>query len=636
MAPKSDLTLSFAIDKAKLDQATKGVTTLQKNTKDLDKQLQVLAKTAGTTGAAVASGLKRVSASQVEMRNELLKGTKALQEQETVLDRYKQKLNSVSGAKGGGIGSTAPALASAVGGSLSAAGLGEIGGLSTGVGQAINAFRQLQQLAPAAASGTTAVASSFGSIAVAGPLVAAAMIALGVAIKSFMERIEAGRKMVSNAVEGQRTYYELIQTGTTESIKAGLAELKVKQAVAQQVRADIQRQIDQQKQQFGIVSGLITLVTGLDEEFKKADEEASQLGFQIDAYTRALGSNEVKARDAAKATQELTNNYAAAFERAAQQEAEILQRAADRRVEIAKRAAQQEQDALTSLRRSLEEGRLKLEQAQADARLNFQRTEAQAAKQHFNSLKKIRKDAQDSEFELVLNRDFAGLAKLRRETDKRLGEEDEQYLDQRRSRLTAFKQQQQDQAASFIRERQARITAYSQQLQDLRSQQTREIQANNEAANVELTRLRERLMAELNLKASANSQALTLEQLYQQARLRLLQQSVSSAGSTSGATGSTGAKHLAAGGLLSAGQTALVNEGYRGQRESFVSGGRSMMLPGGMGLFTPMRSGRVDSGGDVTVPISLTVNGSTWAEIRRQVHASIDTQLARAFEALTA
>lgn len=85
---------------------------------------------------------------------------------------------------------------------------------------------------------------------------------------------------------------------------------------------------------------------------------------------------------------------------------------------------------------------------------------------------------------------------------------------------------------------------------------------------------------------------------------------------------------------MQAGQLATVNE-RRGQRESFSSGGMSTMLPGGMGLFTPIKSGRVDpGGGGVNVPISLVVNGNTWAEIRAQVHSQIDAKLTYAFEKL--
>lgn len=668
----ADLRLSFTIDQARAKAATKSVSGLDKTVKDLDSSLKTLAKTAGTTGAAVGNGLKRFSAEQVSVRNELLKGTQALKEQVTVLDLYKQKLAATqqgSGGGGGGLLGKLGSTGSAVGAVLSGAGAGQLGQIASIGGQLGSAINQIQQVSSviqgvgassaSAVPGVAGASASLGTLALAAPLVIIALVALSEAIKKVTNDIEQGKRNVQGAIASQKTYYELLQTGTTESIKAQLAELKVKQAVAAQIRSDIQAQIESQKQQFGILGGLVADFTGLSDELKKADEETQDLSFQIDAYTRALNSNQVAQNDAKAAAEEYgqtlkqqaDDQQAAAQrvaqeeiqirDRAAQEEAQILQRASDQRIALARRTAQMEQDALAKVQADLNEGRIRLDEQQADTRLEFHRQEARSARDHLRNLIKIRKDAEASEFELILNRDFAGLARQRRETDARLQEEQERYAEERQQRLVDLKNKLQDNQRSFQREREQRVRQYQQQLADIRRQQINELQANSEAATLDLQRLRDRLQAELAMKQSAYTRALELEAQYLAIRERLLSGAISAAqaqqqssGSSSGGTGG-GSLHLAGGGPISAGQTALVNEGFAGQRESFRSGGQSVMLPGGMGLFKPLRSGRVDSGGGgISISMPISVSGSTWAEIRRKVHADVDIKLSRAFEEL--
>lgn len=271
--------------------------------------------------------------------------------------------------------------------------------------------------------------------------------------------------------------------------------------------------------------------------------------------------------------------------------------------------------------------------------LAFQRDEAKSAKTHLANLLKIRKDAEANEFELVLNRDFAGLAKQRRDTDARLAEEDDRYVEERTQRLEALKVQLGDQQKAFIREREQRLRQYQQQLTDLQAAKVRDLKLNDDAARLDIQRLQDKLTAELKIKQQAYAADLALAAEYA-ARLRavmsqaLIANHSTTGGIQIGSSGATVGGHpnaggRAAGGPLGAGQTAMVNE-RRGQRESFQTGGRSLMLPGGAGIFTALRSGRVDPGASggitITVPIG-SVNGSSWADLARHTGDLVENKL---------
>lgn len=82
----------------------------------------------------------------------------------------------------------------------------------------------------------------------------------------------------------------------------------------------------------------------------------------------------------------------------------------------------------------------------------------------------------------------------------------------------------------------------------------------------------------------------------------------------------------------------MVNEGYRGQRESFVSGGRSTLLPGGTGYFTPIRPGRIDpgsrGGGGISIG-DIHAYGSNPREVARIAGRLVEQEITQAFKDLT-
>lgn len=531
------------------------------------KSLNMWGEKVNQTYRSVGNGYKQSSQKAVEYRNQILKGTQALKEQITVLQRYSQAQNAASSGGGGGGGA-------AGGGGLGralkvAGGAANLAGLDT-------AIPQLGQLASQAAPLISGLGATVAQVAVAAPLAAVAVVALALAAQKFTEDMEANAKRLQNGIATQKTYYELLQTGTTESIKLGLEELRVKLAVAEAVRRDIQNGQDQLKQ-FGIFQGFAEQFTGLKDQAKAADDEINSTRAQLDAFNRALGTTQVAANDAAEAEKKLAEerdkqnadsisavktynaDVARLNDQERQAEIDAEKRYADNQIRIAEQAADAAEDAL----RKLQDARANLatnaqrteEQAQLDARrkrmdeqIAFQREEAKAARAHANDLIAIRRRADEQEFDLALNRDFAGISALRRDTNRQIDEANRQFNEEEQQRLEAFAQRLKDDQEQFIRERQDRLKRFKQQLTDLNAAYQKELQLINQrkrdqlqqldsAYRAEVTQLRDKLTAELSLRRSAivselqliaqgNQQRLALEAQYLQQARALLQSAI--------------------------------------------------------------------------------------------------------------
>lgn len=636
--------LSFKVIKQDLDASLRSIKLIRTELSELQKAI----KAQGAGFVNVGNDLKRFSASAVSVRNDILKGTSAFREQTSDLERYRKALKEVNdeedrGGRGGGGPGGPPAfsalsagggsklskvssLSSSAGGLLSSVGLTEGANVARTLGQVAQTLQQIQSVGPAAVAGLTGTGASLAVIASVAALVVVALVALSLAIKKFTEDLEKQKQALVSAVDQQKTYYELVATGTTESIKLGLKELEVKRLVAQQTRADLERVIQEQNKQFGILGGLVSEFTGLNEQAKELDKEIEATTGQINAYTRALDSQGVALNDARAKAEEYNQKHkdqADIVKRAGeelnrikeqqlQQEASISQRYADQIVQIAEREAQAEQQAFIRIQRDAAESSIRAQEQVEDVRLRFQREEARAAKDHQKNLLKIRKDAENQEFELVLNRDFAGLARLRRETEQRLDEEVQRNVEEREQRLQNLREELQDQQRQFVREREQRNRAYVQQITDLRTAKIRELEIAAAAAQRDVERLQAQLNAEYQLKVKAYTEALALDAEYLRRRNELLAKSMGiSTTHTGGGTGSSGsstARSNAKGGPLSAGIASTVNE-LSGQRESFTAGGNSILLPGGMGVFIPAKSGRVNPGGAISQ--TIIINGAT-------------------------
>lgn len=538
--------LSFKVAKSELEQSRRALADLVKEAKDLSLWGDKLSG----SYRLVSDNLKNVSAKAVEARNNFLKGTQAFKEQISVLDRLKSaqaSANTGGDTSGGAGGSTAGRVLRTAGNALNLA------GIDTGIGQ-------LGAIAGQAAPLVAELGASTAQIAIVAPIAGVAIIALSLAAKKFAEDLEADKKRLENAIDSQKTYYELLQTGTSESIKAGLEDLKVKLAVAEAVRRDIQAGQDQLKG-FGIFQGLAEQFTGLKDKAKEADDEINNTRSQIDAYTKALETSAVAANDAKEAEKKLADerkaqqdesinavkSYNADVKRITDQEhqAEIdaAKRYADNQVRIAQQAADAAAEALQHLidaranlqinaQRADTQAQIDAQRKRLDEQIAFQREETLAARKHANDLLEIQRKTKEQEFDLALNRDFAGISQLRRNTASQINEANRQYVEEAQLRIEAFQQRIKDDQEQFIRERQDRLTRFRQQLSDLNAAYQKELQLIrqrkvdqlnqlNVAYRAELTQLRDKLSSELSLRRNAIVAELQLIQQGNAAKLAL-------------------------------------------------------------------------------------------------------------------
>lgn len=366
-------------------------------------------------------------------------------------------------------------------------------------------------------------------------------------------------------------------------------------------------------------------------------KEASKTAVS-DAEDTAEASTELA--DALKEAEKEQEKFAGTVERSEQKIADEVQRGADKRESVARKqsqrledlaikTAQAEMDALTKLREKQADAILDLERSFADDgrqqriderqdKIEFQRGEAESATEHAQRLQRIRLDAERDEEDLIRDRDFAGLARSRRDTARKLADESQSFNDGRKERLQEFKQSQVDSRNAFIQEREQRIIEFNRQLADIQTQAKREAQQRRinfarreqeivKSANRELVLLQQTEAKKLSLLADALQAQLDLfssaTRVTQSAKKEVEKsEKTDSGGTTATPPSSTGGgsvpkqKTLASGGRLMRGETATVNE--LGTETFTPDGGSPFRLPAGRGQFKPARSGRVNPAGD--------------------------------------
>lgn len=294
---------------------------------------------------------------------------------------------------------------------------------------------------------------------------------------------------------------------------------------------------------------------------------------------------------------------------------------------------QKEADLQQNLQRDLNDLAQQDNEKALQNQINFQREEVRAEQHYQDQISDIKRHAQEQEQDLALSRDFAGIARLRRQTASQISDVSIQAQRDRQDRLAAYQQQQQDLMTSFVQDRAAKIQKYAADLQDAQAQYVREykllqLNKSKQIAAVQadydkqLHALADNLQKQVSLKqqayiAEVNALQQTsavkqqiLQTEYQQAQALLAQLKTAGSSTTGGSSTIAG---RAFGGSLSSLQTALVNEPGSSGRERFRTGGRSYALPGGIGLFTPLRSGAVEANRqpqNISVHIPITVNGA--------------------------
>jgi hypothetical protein len=328
-------------------------------------------------------------------------------------------------------------------------------------------------------------------------------------------------------------------------------------------------------------------------------------------------------------------------EKEAEQLAAIEGKLADTRVSIAEKAADAEEAALqklldrqASLATSLDRTNGAADRKAAEDSLNLQikqqRDEAKLARDHARTMQEIRQRAQDQEEDLLIARDFGGLYRLRRDTNRQLSAEETKYQQERADRAEAYQQQRDDQARQQAFERNERLIKYQQDLADAQAQYQKEFaqaEANRreqlakaqQQANKEIALAQQKAASEQNiLTQSVTNQLLTIQQ-GEDAKLQLyaayIEQAKSLLAQASGQTGGASAaasypvgntQNRALGGALRAGAVSRVNEPIISTgRESFSNARGTVNLPG-YGYFIPLQSGTVNRGGVSVGSLSIT------------------------------
>jgi hypothetical protein len=540
--------------------------------------------------------------------------------------------------------------------------------------------------ATAAAPATAGLAVGIGALVTTlGPIaLVVAAAAAGFALLS--SAIEEADQKAQVAVGAQLEYFEIIETGTSESIQAALKDLEGKRNIAQKQVEFINAQLD-------AMSALEQFFSREDEALEAALEDSekqlAETTAAIDAHTQALSSEEVAANDAASAKESEAQATSSNADQA-QQNAQKQQQSAQAQQEAAA-AAQRRKEAADEAKRALEEAKQKeqersraIQQAQADiekieiqgaekradiawqtadrlediaiqsaraardARQSLEddldnlikergeqraqtlmdaaREEEKATKDHLKAIRKISQDARLSEGRLIRRRDFAALAELREGTNRRIDEESQRFVEERKAANEALKLQLKDQAKAFQEQRAERIKAFNDQLAtlrksqreqiaDLRRGQARQLRDLRISIQRQLAERRRALEIELRMAQQASAGFSSIAELLRQ---RLGALSGSMRGSIPGRRQS--------GGPLSFGQTAFVNESPNAPLETFSTGGEEVVLPG-FGLFTPLQNGQVNRGqasmGDFNTTINIDGGDN------RQMIRQFDRQIAR-------
>lgn len=631
--------LKFQVDKQSLEQTNKGIATVDKHIKELDSDLSKI----GKTSRSAVSDLKNI------------------------------KAPTGGGVSGGGIGKLGSGAAALgrLSGSLNLGGLQQ--GLAlfddyadvleragTVVSKSVPALGQLAGNMTGAVAGVTGLSTSAAALAAAVPLATVAIVAMTIAIGEFQKEADKYKAMLQGQIDAEAVGIRARLTGTEDSIKAQIKELEVNREVARQQLLVQQARLNYLKNEADLLTKTVAFISGqqgvLEENLKKSTEEFNNQNAAITELTKALQDGGVKARTNADEQKKVAEEQTKLAEqtndvlkRNAEEAAKIEQDRADKFVDIAKKFAQDSADALTALERDLAEMSTTQSDERMQTTLDAQREEEKSARAHVRRLEDIRRSALADEEDAIRNRDFARLAEVRRGTNKQLDEASQQFADERKERNIALRQQLGDLARSQQREREARLTAYRNELADLRRQKQRE-EADTRTANQRALRdLQTRLLNEMATLRSGYGQALGITKDFIDKFIKQFQAAGeglppgtitpppggSTGGSGGGGSGTQSGppQRLAGGGDLAARHSAVVNEL---SNEGFTSRGRTMSLPGGLGVFTPMSSGRVNpGGGGVSITNQLNVSGSTWAELRRNMHRDLDSKLDEALQAIT-
>lgn len=207
-------------------------------------------------------------------------------------------------------------IAQRTGSALRGLGAGGAGDVVSGVADVLQLGSTLQE----AAKGAGLLQAGAAQIAVAGPLAAGALVAMGLSIDHFNKSLDSGKKSLAQAVSSLDAYYKAIETGTQLSIQRSVQDLKRKQALEQQEYDAIKNARDNafksEQKNFGgdararaltFVGDLTGAFAPVTDRTKELEKSLVTTAGQINGLESALKSTEVAANTAAQAEQKLAD-----------------------------------------------------------------------------------------------------------------------------------------------------------------------------------------------------------------------------------------------------------------------------------------------------------------------------------------
>lgn len=436
--------------------------------------------------------------------------------------------------------------------------------------------------------------------------------------KQVQGTIEANNRQIASLNAFQKAaadYAATLKVGTEEHTLA---------AQAAQSYFDQITELQNQNQQ--LTDSVLPVIQAREKETAALEYQKKQLQETADAVKKYNADVETLNGKLDDSRQKLVDTLDAIFENAQKAAEQALQKLEQRRADLLQNASRDEE---------------KQERANAQKRIdiliNEQRQEADTYKAYRRKLRDIQQQADEQSFDLILNRDFAGLFNLNRQTQFQKNQAAQEEQDAIADERAARQQNLDDLARSIAIERQERQIALAQQLNDAvtayqQERQQIEIQRRDAEIKARAAAAREQqlLQQQLDTRAAAIRSELTLIQQGEEQRLAITAQAMQalvnqaqqllSAFSGGSGGGGGGSHHRAFGGFLRAGQISTVNE-LPGQRESF--GGQR--LSGGLGLLIPFRSGNVSpgntGGSGLNVTITQNIQGGADADLIAEISA---------------
>lgn len=366
------------------------------------------------------------------------------------------------------------------------------------------------------------------------------------------QALDNNETAAQDAAEAERELLAARQAGIDRSVTTQLrAESEVRKLNVEQTRERIATlRAENEGIQRVLQAGQVS-----EEKQKELAQTLIDNAIALGIFTRAL-PDKSRLEDAAEAeaqraqrleetvgaVRQFNDDIAKLTEARAEKEADILADLNDKIVDITRKAAddaeqelrqleQRRQDLGRDLGRDERDARREAELEDLEARIDFQRDEARSFRDHLRSLRDIREQSQAQEEDLALNRDFAGLRRLRRDTNIRLNQESRNFREQRAERELAFRDQIEDEQRRRAFERESRLLRFNDALEDANIQAQRELQQiqrnkqrelnlAQQAANAELNLLSQKYNTELQARRGAIQAELQIINQGQQARLQ--------------------------------------------------------------------------------------------------------------------